>query len=201
MIGGRDGIGKGGVVGQRYMEAGDPRPLQHGQKDGQLRHKNTGVAVVGVLHPDGQLVVDGQVGKAAADGGYCLHGKAGTMGRASPVAVRPVIEKGRAEAAAHPVPMDLDHIKADGFGLDGGFTKGICDLCHLSGRQLGDVGTHRLVEPFSEIIGAQTPGEYAGHTFQNGHEVGVRLVELGADLASVAMGGVDESPVVGLSLF
>jgi len=125
---------------------------------------------------------------------------ASTAKRAA-VAVGPVVEDRRAEAAAHPVPVDLDHVEAEGTGPDGRFAEGGGDPGDLGGGQLGDVGSHCLVEPLPEIVGAQPLGEYAGDALQNGHEVGVGLVELGADHAAVAVGGVDESLVVGGALF
>lgn len=92
MFGRWDRVGEGGVVGQRHMETGDARPLQQRDKDRQLRNQDTGIAVVGVLHADGQLVVDGHVGKPAPDGGHRFHGKAGTVYGAAAVAVGPVVE-------------------------------------------------------------------------------------------------------------
>ena len=97
--------------------------------------------------------------------------------------------------------MDLDHIEADGTSPDSGLTEGAGDLCDLGGGQLGDVRAHRLVEPFTKVIGAQPLGEYTGDALQDGHEIGVGLVELGTGHAAVAVDGVDEPLVVGCAFF
>ena len=97
--------------------------------------------------------------------------------------------------------MDLNQIEADVTGPDSGLTKGGSDLGDLGGGQLGDVGSHRLIEPLTKVIGAQPLGEYAWDTLQNGHEIGVGLVELGADHAAVAVSSVDEALVVGCAFF
>ena len=97
--------------------------------------------------------------------------------------------------------MDLNQIEADVTGPDSGLAKGGSDLGDLGGGQLGDVGSHRLVEPLTKVIGALPLGEYAWDTLQNGHEIGVGLVELGADQAAVAVSGVDEPLVVGGAFF
>ena len=68
-----------GMVRQRHMEAGDTGLHKHRHKDAERGLDHTGVAVVGVLLPDSQLVIDRQLGQAAAHGLHGLYGKAGAV--------------------------------------------------------------------------------------------------------------------------
>lgn len=137
---GRDGIAQVPVVGQRYMETGDARLFQQRHKHPQFRFQHTGVAVVGILLPDGQLIVDGQVGQAAPDGRYRLHGKAGAVFGAAAVGIGAVVEHRGAEAAAHPVAVDLHHIKAQRHRTLGRRAESLGDFFNFCFGQAGDVG-------------------------------------------------------------
>ena len=55
------------MVRQRYMEAGHTGIGQQRYKNTQLGLHHTGIAVVGIFLPDGQLVVDGNLRQTAAD--------------------------------------------------------------------------------------------------------------------------------------
>ena len=162
------------------MEAGDPRLLQQGDEDGQLLLQHAGVSVVGILLTHGQFIVNGHIGQAMADGGHRLYCKAGPVFGASAVAVGAMIKDGGAEAAAHPVPVDLDHVKACLDGQFGRLAEGVCDLLHFFLRQAGDVRPHLLVQQRPQLLHRDALGEHTGDVFDHPLQVGVGLVELGA---------------------
>ena len=74
------------------MEAGHTGIGQQRYKNTQLGLHHTGIAVVGIFLPDGQLVVDGNLRQTAADGFDGLHRKAGTVLGAAAVFIRAVVK-------------------------------------------------------------------------------------------------------------
>ena len=68
VLGRGNGVLQTGMVRQRYMEAGHTGIGQQRHKNTQLGLHHTGIAVVGIFLPDGQLVVDGNLRQTAADG-------------------------------------------------------------------------------------------------------------------------------------
>ena len=92
MIGGRDSILQAGMVGQGNVEAGHTGLHQQRYKDTQFAFQYTGIAVVGVLLPDSQFVVDGQLRQAAADGLDSLDRKTGTVFSTATVFIGALVE-------------------------------------------------------------------------------------------------------------
>ena len=81
--------------------------------------------------------------------------------------------------------MDLNQVKPGLLGQHGRLAKGFGDGFYLFGGQAGDVGARLLVEQAAQLIGADPLGEKAGQVFQHGFQVGIRLMELGADEAAL----------------
>ena len=189
------------MVCQRDVEAGNTGIHQHRHKDAQLLLQHTGVAVVRVFLPDGKLVVNGQLRQAAADCLDCLHGKAGAVFGAAAVLVGALVEHGGAEAAAHTVAMHLHHIKP---GLDrqhGSLAEAVGDFLNFLYRQFRNVGRDLTVQQRAQLLHRDFFGQHAGYIFQHGQHIGIRLVQLCADAAVVAVGNFGQLLVVGEALF
>lgn len=91
-----------------------------------------------------------------------------------------MVKDGGAEAAAHPVPVYLDHVKSCLDGQFGRLAEGVCDLLHLFLRQTGDVRPHLLVQQRPQLLHRDALGKHTGDVFDHPLQVGVGLVELGA---------------------
>ena len=182
-----DGVAEFSVVGQSHMEAGNPRLLQQRDEDGQLLLQHAGVSIVWILLTHGQFIVNGHVGQTAADGGHRLHRKAGPVFGAAAVAIGTMVKDGGTEAAAHPVPVDLDHVKSRLDGQFGRFAEGVCDLLHFFLRQAGNVRPHLLVQQRPQFLHRDALGEHTGDVFDHPLQVGVGLVELGTQLTPVGV--------------
>ena len=188
------------MVGQCYMEAGDTGIYQHRHKDAQLRLQHTGVAVMRLLLTDGQLVVDGQLRQTAANGPDSLDRKTGTVFSTAAVFIGALVKDCRAEAAAHTVTVDLHHVKP---GLDrqlSGLAEAIGDLFDLLHRQLGDVWCDLRVQQGTQLLHRDFLGQHAGHILEHGKHVGIRLVQLRADTAVVAVDDLGQLLVIGKAL-
>ena len=200
MVFGRDGVSELGVVGQGHVEAVRSRSLQQADKGGQLLHQHTGVAVVGVLLPDRQLVVNGHAGGRLTHGGHRLHGKSGPVLGGATVPVGAVVHQRGREAAAHPVPVDLDHVEPGLRRTDRRRTEGGGNLRRLVGGHPGHQFGGLLVEQGTQVLHGDASGEDAGHILEHGLEVAVRLVKLGADEAALLVDQAAQGLVVGKAL-
>ena len=96
--------------------------------------------------------------------------------------------------------MDLHHVKARLHGQLCCLAEGVGDLRHLFLRQAGDIGPHLLVQEGPQFLHGDTLGEHAGDVPDHSLEVGVGLVELGAQFAPVGMDGVCQRFVEGKAL-
>ena len=125
MAGGRNGVGEGGVIGQRHMEAGDARLLQQWDEHGQLLLQNAGAAVGGMGLADGELIVDGDVRQPPPHGGHRLHREPGPIFGAAAVAA-----------------VDLHHVEAGFQGQLCRRAEGVRDGADFLGGEAGDVGAY-----------------------------------------------------------
>ena len=101
------------------MKAGNTRLFQKWYKDLQLFLQYAGVAVMGILLTDCQLIINGVIRQLGADGGNRFYGKSSPPFRASAVGVCTMVEAGGAKASAHPISMHLHHIKSGLLGQYG----------------------------------------------------------------------------------
>ena len=173
MIGGRDSILQAGMVGQGNVEAGHTGLHQQRYKDTQFAFQYTGIAVVGVLLPDSQFVVDGQLRQTAAHGAHSFNGKAGAVFGAAAVGIGAVVEHAGAETAAHTVAVDLHHVEPGFYRQLGGLAKAVDDLIDLALRQIGDIRGHFLVEQGAQLLHRDFLRQNARHIFEHGCHVGV----------------------------
>ena len=183
------------------MEAGHAGLHQQGHEHGQFLLHYTGVAVMGVLLPDSQLVVNGHAGHS---GVHCLdsfHGKAGAALGTAAVFIGAVVEDGGREAAAHPVAVHLHHVKARLLCQHSSLAKARDDLMDLFLGHLGDVGAHGIVHPLPQLVGGDLFHQHPRNALDDGHHVGIGLVELGADLAAVFVGSLADLLIEGKALF
>ena len=134
------------------MEAGHTGIGQQRYKNTQLGLHHTGIAVVGIFLPDGQLVVDGNLRQTAADGFDGLHRKAGTVLGAAAVFIRAVVKDGGAEAAAHAVTVDLHHIEPGFDSQHGGLAEAVDDFMDLAGGQLADVRGNLGIQQGTQLL-------------------------------------------------
>ena len=165
------------------MEAGHPCLFQQRHKHRQFFFHHTGIAKVRVFLPDRQLVINGHSRNCRMDSLDCLHRKAGAVFGTATVFVGAMIENGRAEAAAHPVAMHLHQIKTGLFCQCCCFAESADDLMDLPLRQMGNVGCHFLVQLFPQLIRGDLLQQNAGNVLEHGQQVGIALVQLGADFA------------------
>ena len=156
---------------------------------------------MGIFLADGQLVVDGNLRQAAADGLDGLHRKAGTVLGAAAVFIRAVVKDSGAEAAAHAVTVDLHHIEPGFDSQHGGLAEAVDDLMDLAGGQLADVRGNLGIQQGTQLLHGNLLRQNAGHVFQHGQHIGVGLVQLGADAAVIAVDDFDQLLIMGEAFF
>ena len=183
------------------MEAGHACLHQQGHEHGQFLLHHTGVAVMGVLLPDSQLVVNGHAGHSGVHCFDSFHGKAGAALGTAAVFIGAVVEDGGREAAAHPVAVHLHHVKARLLRQHSSLAKARDDLMDLFLGHLGDVGAHGIVHPLPQLVGGDLFHQHPRDALDDGHHVGIGLVELGADLAAVFVGSLADLLIEGEALF
>ena len=66
---------------------------------------------------------------------------------------------------------------------------------------LGDVGAHGIVHPLPQLVGGDLFHQHPRDALDDGHHVGIGLVELGADLAAVLVGSLADLLIEGKALF
>mgnify|MGYP001654690658 CR=1 FL=1 len=76
-----------GMICQSHMKAGNTRLFQKWYKDLQLFLQYAGVAVMGILLTDCQLIINGVIRQLGADGGNRFYGKSSPPFRASAIGV------------------------------------------------------------------------------------------------------------------
>ena len=182
------------------MEAGDARLFQQRDEDRKLFLRHTGVAEVRILLPDSQLVINGHPRDSRPDGPDGLHRKAGAVLCAAAVFVGAMVEEGRAEAAAHPVAVHLHHVEARLSGQQGGFPEPVEDALELALGQLGDVGADGIVQLLPQLVGGELLRQEGGKVLEHRQQVGVALVELGAELAVCGVGDLCKLLIKGKAL-
>ena len=111
-----------------------------------------------------------------------------------------MVEDGGAEAAAHPVPVDLDHVEPRLKGQLRRCAEALGDLPDFLLGEVRDIGPHLLVEKGAQRLLGDPPGQHAGEVFSHGPDIGVGLVELGAEEAALPVDGVGQGAVEGPAL-
>ena len=66
---------------------------------------------------------------------------------------------------------------------------------------LGDVGAHGIVHPLPQLVGGDLFHQHPRDALDDGHHVGIGLVELGADLTAVFVGSLADLLIEGKALF
>ena len=97
--------------------------------------------------------------------------------------------------------MDLHHVEAHFHRQLRRPAEALGDLLNFAGGQAGDVGPYLLVQQGAQLLHGDPFGEHTGDVFEHGLDVGIRLVELGAEQAALGVDGVDHGPVPGSALF
>ena len=140
------------------MKAGDACLFQKRNKDRKFRFQNAGVSIVRVFLTDCKLKINGQIWQSAVDGSDSFHSKPRTIFGTSAIAVGALIEQGGSKTSAHPVSMNLNHIKTSLHCKFCSGTKSGGDALNLFDGQVGDIRTYLLIEQGTQLV--STPGIY-----------------------------------------
>ena len=150
------------------------RLLQKRQENRQLLHQNSGIAIMRIFLTHCQFVFDRHIGKSLSDGCNTLTGKFGPVGRTCAVGVGSMIEYGGTEASAHPVSMNLNHVKAGFSGQNRRISKGCGNLSYFRFRYPGNIRACPLIHQLAQPVRRNSLHQHSGHVAQHSFYIGIR---------------------------
>ena len=140
-----------------------------------------------VFHADGQFKFQRQFGTAGAHCTDRIQGEAGPVFQRAAVPVIPLIKQWAEKAAAHPVAVDLHHVKAGLLQSGCAFSKALCDETNPICRHLGDKRPDTAVYKTAHLIHGDEASFQIRYEAGHGRRVCVRHMELGTGSRPVAV--------------
>ena len=97
--------------------------------------------------------------------------------------------------------MNLHHVEACFVREHGSVPEGIRDFVNLACRQIGDIRPDLFIQQRAQVGHADALGEHTRDVLEHGFDIGIRLVQLRTQQATLSMHGFGNALIEGEALF